>query len=117
MEPPAGARTDFSEPPDTVGYRLMTEVYGGIAAYRAEHGREPAELGQVLSHVHETAATQVYVMHATEGRNGFCVVAEPRAYHPNRHAWAVDAKGLLFDKSVCMGQAVDVLDPAAVTDP
>jgi type II secretory pathway pseudopilin PulG len=102
---------------DTTGRRMMTEVYQGIVAYRAEHGRDPTKVAQVLSLVHQTPATRNYAMHVSNGRNGFCVVAQPREYPDDVHSWAVDAKGLLFDGAVCMGEAVDSLDRAPVAEP
>ncbi|HEX8904670.1 MAG TPA: zinc-ribbon domain-containing protein, partial [Longimicrobiaceae bacterium] len=35
---------------------LLRQVYAGVVAYRAEHGRDPADLGDVLGHVRDTRA-------------------------------------------------------------
>jgi Tfp pilus assembly protein PilE len=120
MQPPGGAATDPGSPlyadRDTTGRRLMTEVYEGIAAYRAEHGRDPTELAQVTSRVHQTPASRIYAMRVSSGPNGFCVIAQPREYPDDVHSWGVDVKGLLFDTAVCKGQPIASLAPTPAAD-
>ncbi|MBV9109594.1 MAG: hypothetical protein JO306_09330 [Gemmatimonadetes bacterium] len=120
MQPGGDAATDrpadLYADRDTTGRRLMAEVYAGIVAYRAEHGRDPTELAQVTSGVHQTPASRIYAMHVSHGRNGFCVIAQPQEYPDDVHSWGVDAKGLLYDTAVCKGEAVDSLHAAPAAD-
>jgi hypothetical protein len=115
--PPADHRMDFYADRDTTGRRLMTEVYAGIVAYRAEHGGNPTEAAQVMSRVHQTPATQNYEMRVSTGRNGFCLVAQPREYPDDVHSWAVDARGHLFDIASCHGAPVDSLGGTPAAEP
>lgn len=89
--------------------RLLLQVHRGVAEYRAEHGRDPTQLGQVLQHVRFTpASTEISL---SLGRRGgrLCVTATPHDPRPlGPHVLSLDGDGQLYQGGTCSGPAIEV---------
>jgi len=111
--------TDLSGEGGDPGARaLLREVYAGVAEYRAEHGRDPTDLRQVLRHVHFSRASTENSL--AIGRRGgrVCVSTTPAPSEPpGRHEFSVDAEGRMYDGATCSGVVLEqVAAPGPSTD-
>jgi type IV pilus assembly protein PilE len=97
----AGART------------LLREVWLGVVEYRAAHGRDPTELGQVLRHVHFTRASTENTVAVGRSRGRVCVSAVGKDGYAG-HSLSVDGDGRLYRGESCLGA---VLEQFASTPP
>jgi type IV pilus assembly protein PilE len=108
--------TDLSGEGGDPGARtLLREVYAGIAEYRAEHGRDPTELGQVLQHVRFSRASNENSLALARRGGRVCVSATPaRSEPPGRREFSVDGEGRMYEGGTCSGP---VLEQVAAPDP
>jgi hypothetical protein len=97
----AGART------------LLREVYQGVAEYRAEHGADPTELGQVLRHVHFTRASTENTLTVGRKAGGVCVSAVSSLGEPGRRDLSVDGEGRLYAGDACSGPMLEQFEAMA----
>jgi Tfp pilus assembly protein PilE len=112
--------TDLSGEGGDPGARtLLREVYAGMAEYRAENGRDPTELGQVLRHVHFSRASNENSLTLGSRRGRVCVSTTPaRSEPPGRHEFSVDGDGRMYEGGACSGVVLEqVQAPAPSTKP
>jgi Tfp pilus assembly protein PilE len=112
--------TDLSGEGGDPGARtLLREVYAGMAEYRAENGRDPTELGQVLQHVHFSRASNENSLALGSRRGRVCVSTTPAGSEPpGRHQFSVDGEGRMYEGGACSGAFLEqVAAPAPSTKP
>jgi type II secretory pathway pseudopilin PulG len=115
------SRTAATQPPDAdvpgeggdAGARtLLREVYAGVVEYRAENGRDPTEVGQVLRHVHFTRASNENDLTVGRWRGSVCVAAVPKWLGPDHHPLSIDGHGRMYDGLTCTGTVLEQVDDA-----
>lgn len=91
----AGART------------LLREVYAGVAEYRTQNGRDPESLGQVLTKVHFTRASNENDLSFSTSHGGLCISSVPKLLDPSHHEMSVDGQGRLYASASCTGTVLE----------
>lgn len=86
---------------------LLREVWLGVAEYRAEQGRDPTQLGQVLRHVHFTRASNENRLTVGRSAGGVCVSAVGVA------ELSVDGEGRLYAGPSCSGNVLEQFEADA----
>ena len=86
---------------------MLREVYDGVAAYRAEHGQDPASYADALDHVHDSRAAAEYALGSTGSGSRLCIIATPRDDGSPLKTFSVDLEGRLFEGDTCSGTLVE----------
>jgi len=110
--------TDLSgEGGDAGAMTLLLQLYDGVVEYRAEHGRDPTELGQVLQHVRFSRASNENSVVFGRRRGRVCISATPAREEPGRHELSIDGGGQMYLGGTCSGARLEEVHPAGPPPP
>jgi len=92
---------------------LLVQVHSGVTEYRAKHGRDPTELGQVLQRVRFTQASTETSLVLSRPGGRLCITATPRRPGPlGPHVLSIDGDGQFYQGDACSGAVLGRFDPA-----
>jgi zinc-ribbon domain len=89
---------------------VLRDVYGGVAAWRREHGRLPATQAELVEAYPSAADDPDFAMGLTSMANGgLCVHVAPRTEPPSPVVLSLDGGGNLYTGDGCLGAPVQQL--------
>jgi type IV pilus assembly protein PilE len=94
---------------DAGARQIMREVYAGVQAYKAAHGKYPTTLSDVVARVHDSPAGAEFmvVLPRADETAGLCAAAAPRMPGSGLRGISVDEAGRLYDGITCKGTPID----------
>lgn len=97
--------------------QMLREVHESIVAYRDAHdGTNPTVLRDMITRVHDTAASARYTLTVLRADEyGVCVAAFPRNPLGGQTALSVDQDGFIYGSPACTGGTVE--EPGASSAP
>ena len=101
---PDGA-TAAGRPGEVAAKGMLGQVYAGVAAYRARHGRTPANVDDVLEEAGDFRPGTEYQLDSAMHGGQVCFIARPRG-RSSLMTYSLDPAGRMFEGPGCTGALV-----------